>query len=67
MKNKTIIATFVGGNSLGYENGKTYTINVSSTQMHPIRIHREDSAGDCKYESIVAFLNNWNDIQTKEF
>lgn len=55
-----IIAKFTGTNSLGYENGKEYQLKVSDLQG--ISIKRLDGTGKCPYQSLSAFLKNWNNI-----
>jgi hypothetical protein len=54
-----IQATFVGENSLGYEKGVTYRLKLISFD----RIRREDGSGICAYDTIIAFLNNWDNIK----
>lgn len=56
----TITATFTGTNSLGYENGKVYKLKVSNLQG--ISVKRLDGTGKCPYQSLYAFLKNWNNI-----
>lgn len=56
-----ITATFIGKNSLGYENGKTY--KLKTLPMTAITISRIDGTGECVYESINAFFKNWKDIK----
>lgn len=55
-----ITATFTGRNSLGYEKGKEYQLKVADLQG--ISIQRLDGAGKCPYQSLSAFLKNWNNI-----
>jgi hypothetical protein len=56
-----ITATFTGKNSLGYENGKEYKLNVANLQG--ISVKRLDGTGKCPYRSLSAFLENWNNIR----
>lgn len=56
-----ITATFVGKNSLGYENGKEYHLKIADSQG--ILIKRLDGTGQCPYQSLSAFLKNWNNIR----
>jgi hypothetical protein len=53
-----IVATFIGFNSLGYENGTSYRLFVKHNT-----VCRIDGTGVCKYESVQSFLNNWSIIQ----
>ena len=55
-----IQATFTGRDSLGYQHGIRYTLNVLNTK--PVLISRAGSAGSCIYASLAAFLRNWSDI-----
>ena len=55
-----ITATFIGTNSLGYENGKQYELKIAEAQG--ISIQRIDGTGKCPYESLSAFLKNWTGI-----
>ena len=56
-----ITATFTGTNSLGYENGKEYQLKVANMQGMSVR--RLDGTGKCPYQSLSAFLKNWNNIR----
>lgn len=57
----TIIkATFTGTNSLGYENGKRYSLKVTHSKQ--LNIERRDGTGKCTYATINAFLKNWDNI-----
>ena len=56
-----IKATFVGTNSLGYENGKDYELKVDNVDR--ISVTRLDGNGKCPYESLAAFLKNWTNIR----
>jgi len=53
-----IKAKFKGSNSLGYVNGENYKLwfNVINNK---ICIQRLDYGGTCEYQSLKAFLNNW--------
>ena len=55
-----IIATFTGVNSLGYENGKEYKLKI--VNLRGISVKRLDGGGECPYQSLSAFLRNWNNI-----
>lgn len=55
-----ITATFTGANSLGYENGKEYQLKVANLQG--ISVKRLDGTGKCPYQSLSAFLKNWDNI-----
>lgn len=67
----TITATFTGKNSLGYEHGKTYTLELvehdilerifGGTKLHIVRV---DGTGKCPYTNIKTFLKNWTNIET---
>lgn len=54
-----IKATFTGTNSLGYENGKEYELMV----LYGGTISRLDGSGECPYNSLHAFLKNWDNIK----
>ena len=56
-----IKATFMGKNSLGYENGKEYELIVNG-----VSITRIDGSGKCPYISLYAFLKNWDNITIKK-
>lgn len=56
-----ITATFTGTDSLGYENGKEYQLKVENFQG--ISVRRLEGTGKCPYQSLSAFLKNWNNIQ----
>ena len=67
---KKIKAIFRGDNgSCGYNTDKEYTLIVSrgANSKHPfidfISIKTENENGLCDYESIEAFLNNWDNIR----
>lgn len=51
-----INAIFIGQDSLGYENGKTYCLEINCNTIRLANTHNE---GVCKYGSIEAFLKNW--------
>lgn len=65
---KRIRALFVGTDlSLGYEKDKSYTIIVrKGAAPDSILINRTDGSGDCIYESIISFLDNWDLITDLE-
>ena len=56
-----ITATFTGTNSLGYGNGKEYQLKVA--MMQGMSVRRLDGTGKCPYQSLSAFLKNWNNIR----
>lgn len=62
LKTKIMIisALFTGTDSLGYEKWKEYKLKISDTQG--ISIKRLDNSGKCIYQSLSAFLKNWNNI-----
>jgi len=53
-----IKAKFKGSNSLGYENGENYKLEFT-VKDNAVWIMRENMTGLCKYDSLKAFLNNW--------
>ena len=57
----TILAVFTGKNSLGYVNGKEYELKLDD--FKGISIKRNDNSGVCMYQSLSAFLKNWNNIK----
>jgi len=57
-----ITAKFKGTNSLGYEKGKEYKLNVANN--HGTIIERLDGSGKCEYTSLSSFLKNWDNIRT---
>jgi hypothetical protein len=60
-----ISAKFIGTNSLGFENGKRYSLKIANRKG--ISIQRLiDGAGKCTYESLSAFLKNWTNINHPE-
>lgn len=54
-----IKATFTGTNSAGYENGKSYDLQLEPKSMF---ITRPDGTGECEYESLFSFMVNWDNI-----
>ena len=56
-----IEAKFTGGNSLGYETGKVYTLKVDDYRS--MTISRMDNTGKCPYQSLSSFLKNWTNIK----
>lgn len=56
-----IRAIFKGTNSLGYEKGKEYMLNIPNN--HGTKIERLDGSGKCEYTSLSAFLKNWDNIR----
>jgi hypothetical protein len=55
-----IKATFIGINSLGYEKDKEYSLKIANTKGTSVK--RLDGKGKCDYESLSAFLKNWDNI-----
>ncbi len=55
-------ATFIGENSLGYEKGKTYDLLM----IGPLTISRIDGTGICPYGSVLAFIKNWENLNSFE-
>lgn len=66
---KRIRAKFIGKDgSLGYIHGKFYSIIVTlPSHSSGIHIHRFNSLpmgdGECVYNNIIAFLDNWDAIE----
>ncbi len=59
-----ITATFTGKNYLGYETGNEYTLSI--VDYATLHITRADgSGGTCPYQSLRAFLMNWNNIRVE--
>ncbi len=58
-----ITATFTGKDSLGYENGKTYELQLANFRAKSIQ--KLDGTGICVYQSLSSFLKNWTDIQVE--
>jgi hypothetical protein len=56
-------AKFIGANSLGYITGLNYILNVLPSSG--ITICRKDGSGKCVYQSLTAFLVNWDSIEKK--
>jgi hypothetical protein len=54
-------AKFIGANSLGYITGLNYILNVLPSSG--ITICRKDGSGKCVYQSLTAFLVNWDSIE----
>ena len=54
-------ATFIGNNSLGYENGKEYELKIAD--YGGVTIRSIDDKAKCPYQSISAFLRNWDNIK----
>ena len=59
-----IKATFVGNNgSCGYVESASYFLRVEQGQDNEIIIDRVDNlGGQCVYETLKSFLNNWNEV-----
>lgn len=72
---KTVMATFTGRNgSLGYKTNERYRLTIWQNKGN---IHIRNAAstatdlyvpteGYCEYESITAFLSNWDTIRVVE-
>jgi hypothetical protein len=58
-----ITATFTGKDSLGYENGKTYELQLANFRAKSIQ--KLDGTCICVYQSLSSFLKNWTDIQVE--
>lgn len=56
-----ITAIFTGTNSLGYKKGKEYQLKVS--ELQGVSVTRLDGTGKCPYQSLSAFLKNWNNVR----
>lgn len=55
----TIQAVFTGKDgSMGYQKGYSYTLKVADVQG--ISVQRLDGTGRCPYQSLSAFLANWD-------
>lgn len=68
---KKVKAIFRGQNgSLGYETNKEYLLTLEHKRGNSIYIHTTQEnksnniVGNCEYESMVSFLNNWDNIIT---
>ena len=56
-----ILAMFTGHNSLGYENGRVYSLSVFFDKGGGLTITRNPSGGGhCPYGSLNAFRANWD-------
>jgi hypothetical protein len=53
-----ITATFIGQDSLGYESGKPYLLEIEG-----LSISRTDGSGKTAYGSFPAFFKNWADVK----
>jgi hypothetical protein len=53
-----IKAKFIGTDSLGYKHNQDYILNIR--EQGSMTIKRESGLGVCKYNSLSAFLRNWN-------
>lgn len=61
---KKILASFNGKDgSLGYTKGVDYRLTVTTKRFGAIHIEREDGTGDCIYEDVINFLDNWTNIK----
>lgn len=73
LKHKIIKATFTGSENLrealGFVRGRQYTLMVEHNTRADglIRIsNMEHSWQECEYESLLAFLSNWDKIEVKK-
>lgn len=57
----TIMAKFTGTSSSVYRNGYSYILTLDDKQG--MSIQKERGEGYTEYESLSAFLNNWDDIK----
>ncbi len=55
-----IKAKFIGTTSNGYVSGKTYELRIKSVES--MSIERTSGLGYTTYESLSAFLRNWDNI-----
>lgn len=65
-KMKRITATFKGKDgSLGYRNGKQYTLTIGSgiDGMIINDVSRPNNSGRCEYSSLDSFFDNWDNVQ----
>lgn len=56
---------FTGQNSLGYEKGKRYILKLADSLG--VSIERTDGTGKCVYQSLSAFMKNWDNIVSAPF
>lgn len=63
---KKIKAIFRGQDgSCGYKTGKEYLLVIRHPKKGNIIIQKEIGiTGECEYSSVIAFLNNWDNIVT---
>lgn len=54
----SISAVFIGRNSLGYINGKTYSFRLS-TRLGRLMIYGDHKITPCDYTSWNSFIRNW--------
>jgi hypothetical protein len=57
-------AKFIGKDSLGYKGSWTYDLQLDN--QNGFSICRLDGSGLCKYDSLSAFLKNWDCIVHKK-
>jgi hypothetical protein len=63
MNMKKVTAIFKGANgSCGFTHNQQYVLTIKKGE----NIMVEDETGEryCEYESIIAFLNNWDNVST---
>lgn len=54
-------AKFIGTNSLGFESNKSYILDIK--QYNSMKIKVSNNINTCIYNSLSAFLRNWNNIK----
>lgn len=61
---KKVKAVFKGQDgSCGYTTGMEYTLIVHHQKNSLIKIEKLEFGGDCEYESLLSFLENWDNIR----
>ncbi len=64
-REKKVTATFKGLNgSCGFIHGKEYKLTLNKISMQKFSI-RDLDGNYCEYGSTLAFLDNWDNVQTK--
>lgn len=65
MRNRVATATFQGLNgSLGFQSDKNYEILIRHQGGENIIV--ESGSLRCEYQSVISFLDNWNNIKVLE-
>ena len=63
---QTVKAVFKGADgSLGYETHHEYTLIIRHKGGQNISIEKIEGGGKCEYESMLAFLRNWDTIRVE--